>query len=96
MRLEPDVIFYCNMIMDAGEKASNDQEMLSSINQELKKWNITNSRALECVNEYLEHLNQTIKERESLPKGIASDPIYLRHKQERTILLGAKKVLSRK
>jgi hypothetical protein len=84
------------MIMVAGEKASSDQEMLSLINEELKRWKISSSRALECIDEYLEHLNQTIKERESLPRGIASDPIYLRHKHERSILLGAKKLLSKK
>ena len=34
MKLAPDVIFYCNMIIIASEKASNKQEILSMVNKE--------------------------------------------------------------
>ena len=54
MKLAPDVIFYCNMIIIASEKASNKQEILSMVNKELKNWKIPVSRAVECIDEYVE------------------------------------------
>ena len=96
MKLAPDVIFYCNMIIIAREKASNKKEILSMVNKELKKWKITTSRAVECIDEYVEHLSEIMKEHDSLSKKNPSDPIYQRYKVERSILLEIRPLLSPK
>ena len=68
MKLAPDVIFYCNMIIIASEKASNKQEILSMVNKELKNWKIPVSTAVECIDEYVEHLSEIMKEHDSFSK----------------------------
>lgn len=93
MKLAPDVIFYSNMIITAGEKASNDKELASSIDKELKKWKISKARALESIDLYSKHISEAVRDRESLPKANLSDPIYLRHKLEISLLLKVKKLL---
>jgi Ribonuclease G/E len=96
MKLAPDVIFYCNMIIIASENASSKREMLSMVNKELKKWKITTSRALECIDEYVEHLSEIMKEHDSFSKKNPTDPIYQRYKVERSILLEIRPLLSPK
>lgn len=96
MKLAPDVIFYCNMIIIASEKASNKQEILSMVNKELKNWKIPVSTAVECIDEYVEHLSEIMKEHDSFSKKNPSDPIYQRYKAEKSILLEVRSLLSPK
>lgn len=94
LKLAPEVIFYCNMIITARDKAPEDQDFLPAVRSELKKWKISDSKALECIDQYVEHLSATMKERETLPRS-SSDPIYLEHKREKAILTEARKLLAK-
>ena len=96
MKLAPDVIFYCNMIIIAVEKASSKREMRSKVDGELKKWKISASKAVECIDEYVEHLSEIMKESDTLSKKNSSGPIYQRYKLERSVLLQVRLLLSRK
>ena len=66
------------------------------VNEELKKWKVTASRAIECIDEYVEHLSEIMEEHDSFSKKNPSNPIYQRYKVERSILLEVKSLLSPK
>ena len=80
MKLRPDVIFVCNTIISSREKALDKPEMLSLINQILEEWKIPPSRALDCIDEYVEHLNGIMKEYESMLGVNSADRMYNRYK----------------
>jgi hypothetical protein len=96
MKLAPDVIFYCNMIINAVEKVSSKRDMLTRVKEELKKWKLSTSRAVECIDEYVGHLSELMKESDTLPKKHSSGPIYQRYKLEKSVLLKVRSLLSRK
>ena len=94
MNLKHYVIFVCKVIITSKEKSLGNRELLFMIYEVLEEWKIPPSRALECINEYVEHIDGILKEYESIANLDKTDQRYVRYKTDKAILLEVEPLLN--
>jgi archaellum biogenesis protein FlaJ (TadC family) len=93
MRSKPEVTIVSEAIVYAKREAYDQSEMLSMIDQVLESWRIPYSRAIECIDESIQDIDEILSEYERRFGVRLADPIYMNFRNRKEILLEVKPLL---